>query len=248
MGAEGKPSAGAEKGPPKPLDDSEEKVLSPADAWPFPSGEVRTDEFADVRLIRVADTFAGESRRIRFLQGLVLTFGALVVAVLLWFLYMSIDRGFNGHLKSTEQILVKVASKLAPDASAAAASALPPAAKAEPQPKVDQGKAKKEAKHAEVQASTASIAETSLHELLSSGVKAIASTTVAVIWVLVIAIAVITISIARAVLSLKPQGLEGGDGEKDSKPDSGAAISLPGLDFAKEVIKLVVDTAQSIRK
>lgn len=220
------------------------------DAWPFPHGNLGQDELADARLIRVADAFAGESSRIRFLQALVLGFGALVVAALLCFLFVAIDRGFNGHLKSTEQILTKVSSSLAADppsaATSTASSIWSPAGKAEPQLKAEKTRAKLEGKPIEHPAA-ASSAEASLHELLSTGVKAIASTTVAVIWVLVIAIAVITISIARAVLSLKPQGLES-SADGDGKSDGGAASSLPGLEFAKEVIKLVTDTAQSIRK
>lgn len=174
-----------------------------------------------------------------------------MVATLLYLLCVAIDRGFNGHLKSTEQILVKVSSSLAAVPSSAAPSMVPSAATladmAEPQLSAEKSKVKSEGTLTNQPAASAPSAEASLHELLSTGVKAIASTTVAVIWVLVIAIAVITISIARAVLLLKPQGLESSvDG--DGRSDGGAANALPGLEFAKEVIKLVTDTAQSIRK
>lgn len=56
-------------------------------------------------------------------------------------------------------------------------------------------------------------------------------------------------AIARAVLSLKPQGLDSSaDGEKNTKADSSAAIALPGLEFAKEIVKLIGDTAKSVGK
>lgn len=226
-------------------------MLSPADAWPFPHGQLREDELADDRIIRVADVFAGESQRIRQLQTLVLIFGALVVAALLYFLCIAIDRGFNGHLKSTEQILVKVSSAIEANSSStatrAATSTSSISQRAESQANIEKLRGTSKGETVEPPAVADSSAEVSPHGLLSTGVKAIASTTVAVIWVLVIAIAVITISIARAVLSLKPQGLES-SGDVDGKLDSSATNSLPGLEFAKEVVKLVTDTMQGVRK
>lgn len=174
--------------------------------------------------------------------------------MLLAFLGYSICKGFDEHLTAAEHMLVKAAAQSATDGQPSAtsapnapASAASAASAPEHQPKSSNGKA--EAKSTAPPKVAASSAEASLHELLATSVKAIASTTVAVIWVLVIAISVITISITRAVLSLNPKGLDSSaDGEKGGKPDGTAAISLPGLEFAKEVIKLVTDTAQSIRK
>lgn len=167
------------------------------------------------------------------------------MTILLAFLGYSICKGFNGHLTAAEEMLVKAAGTSATGQPSIASTPAAP----EPEHQSKNSKGKVEAKSAISPKAAESSAETSLHELLSTSVKAIASTTVAVIWVLVIAIAVITISIARAVLSLKPQGLSSSsDGEKDVKPGDSAAISLPGLEFAKEVIKLVTDAAQGIRK
>ncbi|MGR6805342.1 hypothetical protein ACU6VI_03395 [Sphaerotilus natans] len=219
--------------------------MSPEDAWPFlPTGEVE-----QTRLINLAETFAGESERIRRLQMFALVFGACVVACLLIFLGYAICKGFDGHLTTAEQMLVKAASPAASSEPVAASAPASSASTAASTQAALSGKKKQEPKAAAAPEPAASSAQATLHELLATSVKAIASTTVAVIWVLVIAISVITISIARAVLSLKPQGLNGSaDAEKDGKPGESSAVTLPGLDFAKEVVKLVTDTAQSIRK
>lgn len=224
--------------------DEEGEALSPEDAWPFPTGTVE-----QTRLINLAETFAGESERIRRLQMFALVFGACVVAALLLFLGYSICKGFDGHLSAAEQMLVKAATPTAASATVSASAPASSASGAASAQAAPAGKRKVEPKAAAAPEPAASSSQANLHELLATSVKAIASTTVAVIWVLVIAISVITISIARAVLSLKPQGLNGSaDMEKDGKPAESAAVSLPGLDFAKEVVKLVTDAAQSIRK
>lgn len=183
------------------------------------------------------------------MQTFTLGFGVFVVAALLLFLGYSIWKGFDGHLTAAEQMLVKAASPAAASAPVSASAPASSAGGAASAQAASAGRKKVEQKATAAPESAASSSQATLHELLATSVKAIASTTVAVIWVLVIAISVITISIARAVLSLKPQGLSGSaDVEKDGKPAESAAVSLPGLDFAKEVVKLVADTVQSIRK
>ena len=223
--------------------------LDPAEAWPFPHAQ--DYELDKYRLISVADVFAGESKRIRKLQALALGFGVIVVVTLLCFLGVAIRQGFGQHLESTEQIL-KEFSKTAATGQALvisekSANTLSAASAADAVQSSDKNKTRDRGYPVAPAAVSASMTESTLHELFATGVKVIASSTVAVIWVLVLAIAVITIAIARAVLSLKPQGLDK-SGSADVRSELGVGDALPGLTFAKEVIHLVSDAVKSLPK
>lgn len=193
----------------------------------------------------LAKAFIAETRRVRLLQVTALWLGAAVVLFLILLLFGVVRSGFEGHLAHAEGLLVKMAERAPAIADAEALAQKRVNENSAETSKGNRAPHKPSAAASDVLAMRAEIASErkSLHELVATGLKSLAYSSVAVISILVVAITILTLGIAKVIFAMAPHRMS--DDSKSptaTKPAADdATFALPHLEFAKEFTKLFAD-------